>query len=71
MPRKPQPPQRSGRESTKLTAAPPPTSWTIYKLAARQQRLGTVEAATESEAIEEAAAEFKQYAPKLMACRPA
>jgi hypothetical protein len=56
MSRKPQPP-------------PPPTVWTIYKLAAKQTRVGEVEAATEAEALEKAAAQFKQYAAKLMAVR--
>ena len=54
MPRKPQSP-------------PAPTSRTIYKLAAKQTWLGLVEATDEREAVEKAAAEFKQYAPKLMA----
>jgi hypothetical protein len=44
-----------------------PSRWTIYKLAARQTWTGEVEAATEAEAIEKAAAKFKQYAPRLMA----
>jgi hypothetical protein len=56
MPRKPQSP-------------PAPTVWTIYKLAAKQIRVGEVEAATEAEAVEKAAAEFKQHAAKLMAVR--
>jgi hypothetical protein len=42
---------------------------TIYKIAAKQVWIGTVEAATEAEAIEKAAAEFKQYAAKLMVVR--
>jgi hypothetical protein len=54
MPRKPQSP-------------PLPPRWTIYKLAAGQIWVGEVEAATEAEAIEKAATEFNQYAPKLMA----
>jgi hypothetical protein len=40
-----------------------PTSWIIFKLAAKAERLGTVEAA----AIEKAAAEFKAPANRLMA----
>jgi hypothetical protein len=32
--------------------------WTIYKLAAKQTRIGEVEAASEAEAIEKAVAEF-------------
>jgi hypothetical protein len=35
-----------------------PISWTIYKIAARQERLGVVEAPDEATAIERAAAEF-------------
>jgi hypothetical protein len=38
---------------------PKPTSWTIYKLAAKAERLGTVEAPDEAAAIEKGAAEFK------------
>jgi hypothetical protein len=30
---------------------PKPTTWTVYKIAAKQIRLGTVEAADEREAI--------------------
>jgi hypothetical protein len=56
MPRKPQPPLQGHR-------------WTIYKLAAGQTWIGEVDATDEREAIEKAAAEFKQYAPKLMAVR--
>jgi hypothetical protein len=41
--------------------------WAIYKLAAKQTWIGEVEAATE--AVENAAKEFKQYAAKLMAAR--
>jgi hypothetical protein len=37
---------------------PKPTIWTIYKIAVRQERLGTVEAADEATAMEKAAAEF-------------
>ncbi len=55
MPKKPQP--------------PPPTTWTIYKVAAKQTRLGEVEAADEREAIERAAKEFGQHASKLIAVR--
>jgi hypothetical protein len=46
-----------------------PTIWTIYKLAAKRTRIGEVKAATEGEAIEKAALEFKQYAAKLMAVK--
>ena len=38
---------------------PKPTTWTIYKIAAKAVRLGTVEATDEAAAIEKAAAEFK------------
>lgn len=55
MPRKPQPPP------------PQPSRWTIYKLAAKQTWIGGVEAATEADAIEKGAKEFKQHAPKLIA----
>jgi hypothetical protein len=41
--------------------------WSIYKLAAGQTWIGEVDAATEAEAVEKAALEFKQYAAKLMA----
>lgn len=40
-----------------------------YKLAAKQTWIGEVEAVTEAEAIDKAAAEFSQYAAKLMAIR--
>jgi hypothetical protein len=49
---------------------PKPTTWTIYKIAAKAVRLGTVEAADEGTAIEKAAAEFKVPATRLMAVRP-
>jgi hypothetical protein len=50
---------------------PPPklTTWTIYKIAAKAVRLGQVEAADESEAIEKGAVEFKVPATRLMATR--
>ena len=54
MARKPEPPGQ-------------PASWTIYKIAAKQVRIGEVEAADEREAIEKAANEFKQHPSKLMA----
>jgi hypothetical protein len=41
-------------------------TWTIYKLAARQQPPSEVEATDEREAIEKAAKEFNQPASKLM-----
>lgn len=46
-----------------------PTSWTVYRIAAKQIRLGTVEAVDESETIQKAAEEFKQPAAKLYAVR--
>jgi hypothetical protein len=46
-----------------------PTSWNIYKAAAKAVWLGTVEAADEAAAIEKAAAEYKVPAAKLIAVR--
>jgi hypothetical protein len=43
----------------KKAESPKPTTWTIYKIAAKAVWLGTVEAADEGTAIEKAAAEFK------------
>jgi hypothetical protein len=58
------------RPSTRSGPRPPtPATWTIYKIAAKQTRLGEVEANSESEAIEKAAAEFRQHQSKLMAVR--
>jgi len=54
-PRKPQPPQ------------PTKTRWHVYKLAAKRQWVGEIEAVEEREAIKIAAKEFKQPAKKLMA----
>jgi hypothetical protein len=51
----------------KLETPPQPTTSTIYKVAAKQTRLGEVEAADEREAIEKAAKEFKVIASKLIA----
>jgi hypothetical protein len=48
---------------------PKPTTWTIYKIAAKAVRLGTVEAADEATAIEKGAAAFKVPANRLMAVR--
>jgi hypothetical protein len=45
------------------------TSWTIYKIAAKAVRLGTVEAADEATAMEKAVAELKVPANRLMAIR--
>jgi hypothetical protein len=46
---------------------PKPTTWTIYKIAARVVRLGTVEAADKATAIEKGAVKFKVPATRLMA----
>jgi hypothetical protein len=48
---------------------PQPITWTIYKIAAKQTRVGTVEAPDEATAIEQAAAEFRVPATKLHAAR--
>jgi hypothetical protein len=56
MPRKPQSP-------------PQPFRWSVYKLASKQTWSGEVEGASEAEAVEKAAEQFKLYAPKLMAVR--
>ena len=48
---------------------PKPATWTIYKLAAKAERLGIVEAPDEAAAIEKGAAEFKVPANRLMAIR--
>ena len=55
--------------TAKKPEPPKPVRWVIYKLAAKQTWIGEVEAATEAEAIEKTAAEFKQYAAKLYAVR--
>jgi len=55
MSRKPQPPQ------------PTKTKWHVYKLAAKREWVGEIEAVDEREVIEIAAKEFKQPAKKLMA----
>jgi hypothetical protein len=49
--------------------APKPTTWTIYKFAAKAVRLSTVEAADEATAIERGAAAFEVPANRLMAVR--
>jgi membrane-bound lytic murein transglycosylase B len=46
-----------------------PTTWTIYKVAAKAVRLGTVEATDEATAIDQAAPAFKVPANGLMAIR--
>jgi membrane-bound lytic murein transglycosylase B len=61
------PPDTAGM--AKRPEPPKPTSWTIYKLAAKAVRLGQVEAPDEAAAIEKAAAEFKVPANRLMATR--
>jgi len=48
---------------------PKPTTWTIYKIAARQTWIGSVETTNEAEAIEKVAKEFNQLATKSMAMR--
>jgi hypothetical protein len=48
---------------------PNPTTWTIYKIAAKAVRLGTVDAPDEATAIEKGAAAFKVPANRLMAVR--
>jgi hypothetical protein len=48
---------------------PKPIVWTVYKLAAKQTHLGVVGAPDEAAVIEEAAAEFKVPADRLMAIR--
>jgi len=47
------------------TKPPQPITWTIYKIAAKQTWVGTVEAPDEAAAIERAAAEFRLPAAKL------
>ena len=56
MERKPEPP-------------PKPIRWSIYRIAAKAIRLGTVEAPDDATAIEKAPAEFKVPANRLMAIR--
>jgi hypothetical protein len=46
---------------------PTKTKWHVYKLAAKRQWVGDIEAVDEREAIEIAAKEFKQPAKKLRA----
>jgi hypothetical protein len=61
MSRKPQPPSQPTK------TRPTKTKWHVYKLAAKRQWVGEIEAVDEREAIEIAAKEFKQPAKKLMA----
>jgi hypothetical protein len=44
-----------------------PTTWIIYKLAAKRVWIGEIEAADKREAVEKAAKEFRQHASKLIA----
>jgi hypothetical protein len=46
---------------------PTETKWHVYKLAAKRQRVGEIEAVDEREAIEKAAKEFRLDPAKLMA----
>ena len=56
MPKKPEP-------------SPQPITWTIYKIAAKQTWVGSVEAPDEATAVAKAAAEFRVPATKLHAVR--
>ena len=47
--------------------APKLTIWDVYRAATKRRPLGTAEAASETEPIEKAAAEFKVIASKLTA----
>jgi len=53
----------------KLEPPQQPITWTIYKVAAKQIWVGTVDASDEATAIEKAAAEFKIPTTKLHAVR--
>ena len=53
--------------SRKPQQPPQRTKWHVYKLAAKRQWVGEIEAVDEREAIEIAAKEFKQPAKKLIA----
>jgi hypothetical protein len=48
---------------------PKPVVWTIYKFAAKAERLGIIEAPDEATAVEKGDAEFKVLANRLMAVR--
>jgi hypothetical protein len=48
---------------------PKPTSWNIYRIASKAVWPGEVEAPDEAAAMENAAAEFKVPAKRLMAIR--
>jgi hypothetical protein len=62
-------PSRYCGMAKKPPESPKPATWTIYKIAAKQERLGTVEAPDEASAMEKAAAEFGVLAKRLMAVR--
>jgi membrane-bound lytic murein transglycosylase B len=49
--------------------SPKPAKWSIYRIAAKAVRLGTVEAPDVATAIEKAAVEYKVPATRLMAIR--
>jgi hypothetical protein len=57
------------RSSTAKPEPPQPTTWTIYKFAARLRWVGVVEATDEADAIGKAAKEFKIAPARLMAER--
>jgi hypothetical protein len=61
MSRKPQP------SSQLIQRKPAKTKWHIYRLAAKREWVGKIEAVDEREAIEIVAKEFKQPANKLVA----
>jgi hypothetical protein len=48
---------------------PKPISWNVYKIASKAVWLGDVDAPDEAAAMEQAAAEFKVPANRLMAIR--
>jgi hypothetical protein len=54
---------------TKKPPPPQPIIWSVFKIAAPQTWLGTVEADDELEAIEKAAAIFQQSPAKLIVVR--
>jgi hypothetical protein len=53
--------------ATKPEPPPQPITWSIYKIAAKQVWLGTVEAPDAATAIEKAAVEFKVDTWRLLA----
>ena len=62
-------PQDPHGDGTGLRFETHAATWTIYKVAAKQTRLGEVEAADEREAVDKAAKEFGQHPSKLIAVR--